>query len=137
MKDIYRLVTYNIKLARERMIKKPVSKPDIDIGDLVLVCDHTSKSFQPRFKEDFRVVSIKGNSVEVKNNHRLLSTFHITDIWKMTMAEKVEELLPNFKKFGRKGKLCMNPDLFEDLGWTLDRDPPDLTKFRDDNASNK
>ena len=76
------------------------------------------------------MVSIKGNSVEVKNNHRLLSTFHITDVRKTTMVEKVEELLPNFKKFGRKGKLCMNADLFEDLGWKLDRDPPDLTVFR-------
>ena len=47
------------------------------------------------------------------------------------MAEKVEELLPDFKNFGRKGKLCMNLDLFEDLGWTLDRDLPDLTIFRD------
>ena len=75
MKDIYRLVIYNIKLARERMIKNqgPVSKPDINIGDLVLVHDHTLKSFQPRFKEDFRFVSIKGNSVEVKTNQGLLN----------------------------------------------------------------
>ena len=25
----------------------------------------------------------------------------------------------------------MGPELFEDLGWTLDRDPPDLSEFRD------
>ena len=31
----------------------------------------------------------------------------------------------------------MNPDLFEDLGWTLDRDPPDLTAFRDNNTGDK
>ena len=103
----------------------------------MLVHDQTSKSFQPRFKEEFRVFSIKGNSVEVKNSHGLLSTFHITDIRKTTMAEKVKELLPDFKKFGRKGKLCMNPDLFKDLGWTLDRDPPDITVFSDNSASDK
>ena len=51
------------------------------------------------------------------------------------MAEKVEELLLHFKKFGRKGKLCINLDLFEDLGWTLDGDPPDLTVFSTNNAS--
>ena len=77
------------------------------------------------------MVSIKGNAVEVKNNYGLLSTFHITDVRKTTMAEKVKGPLPNFKKFGRKGKLCMNPELFEDLGWTVDRDPPDLSEFRD------
>ena len=42
------------------------------------------------------------------------------------MADKVKELLPNFKKFGRKGKLAMEPYLFQDLGWTVDKDPPDL-----------
>ena len=45
-----------------------VKQPEINIGDLILMRDHTSKSFQPHFKEDFRVVGIKGNSVEVKNN---------------------------------------------------------------------
>ena len=83
------------------------------------------------------MVGIKGNSVEVRNNHGLLSTFLITEIQKMTMAEKVEELLSDFKKFGRKGKLCMNLDLFKDLGWTLDRDPPDLSIFRDNTCNNK
>ena len=104
MKDIYCLVMYNIKLARERMIRNqgPISKPDINIGDLVQVQDHTSKSFQPRFKEDFRVVDIKGNSEEVINNHGSPSTFHITDVRKMTMAEKVKELLPHFKKIWKK-----------------------------------
>ena len=138
MKDIYHLVTYNIKLAREWMLKsqKPINKPEINIGDLVLVHDHTSKSFMLRFKEDFRVVSIKGNSLEVKKNHGLLSTFHMTDVRKMTMAEKVEELLPDFQKFGRKGKLCMNPDLFKNLGWTLDHDPPNLMEFRDNMDNN-
>ena len=111
--------------------QEPVNKPEMNMGDLVLIQDLTSKSFQPRFKEDFRVVGIRGNLVEVKNNHGVLSTFHITDVRKMTMAENVKEMLPDFKKFGRKGKLCMNPDLFQDLGWTLDRNPPDLTEFKD------
>ena len=31
----------------------------------------------------------------------------------------------------------MNPDWFEDLGWTLDRDPPDLTAYRDNNKCNE
>lgn len=71
MKDIYHLVIYNIQLAREQMLKnqRPINKPEINVGDLELVCDQTSKSFQPRFREDFRVVSLKGKLIEVKNNH--------------------------------------------------------------------
>ena len=119
------------QISKRTHTEKPVSKPKINTGDLVLVQDHTTRSFQPRLKEDFRVINIKGNSIEVKNNHGFLSTFHITDVTKTAMVEKVKELLPDFKKFGRKGKLCMDPDLFKDLGWTLDQDPPNLIKFRD------
>lgn len=38
--------------AWERMLKHqcPVNRPEIDIGDLLLVRGHTSKPFQPRFK---------------------------------------------------------------------------------------
>ena len=31
----------------------------------------------------------------------------------------------------------MDPDLFEDLGWTLDRNPPDLMVFRNNYTSHK
>ena len=47
------------------------------------------------------------------------------------MAEKGEELLPDFRK------LCMDLDLFKDLGQTLVRDPPDLTVFRDKYTSDE
>ena len=30
----------------------------------------------------------------------------------------------------KKGKLCLDLDLFKDLGWALDRDPPNLSEFR-------
>ena len=30
----------------------------------------------------------------------------------------------------------MDPDLFEDLGWTLDQDPPNLTEFSDNMNNN-
>ena len=55
---------------------------------------------------------------------------------KTAMAEKIKEVLADFNKFGRKGKWCMKLDIFEDLRWTLDRDPPDLTIFRDNTIEN-
>lgn len=42
------------------------------------------------------------------------------------MADKVAGVLQDFKKFARQGKLYIDPDLFEDLGWTLACDPPDF-----------
>ena len=48
-------------------------------GDLVLIKDHTAKAFQPRFKGNFRVVTQRGNQVEVKPTEGgELSKFHVT-----------------------------------------------------------
>ena len=41
-------------------------QPKLKEGGLVLVKDHTAKAFQPRFKGNFRVVTQKGNQVEVR-----------------------------------------------------------------------
>ena len=69
-------------MARECVIEgqQPVKKPNIDVGDLVLVRDHTSKCFWPKYKVDFRVVHIQGNKVEVKDNNGKLSCYHISDV---------------------------------------------------------
>ena len=32
------------------------------VGDLVLMKDHTAKSFEPKYKEDYRVVQIYGTN---------------------------------------------------------------------------
>ena len=34
-------------------------------GDLVLIKDHTAKAFQPCYVGNYRIVSFKGNQVEV------------------------------------------------------------------------
>ena len=60
--------------------QQPVTKPDIAVGDLVLVKDRTSKCFMPKYKVDFRVVCIQGNKVEVKDNNGKLNWCHISDI---------------------------------------------------------
>ena len=54
-----------MRMARECMIEgqQPVTKPNIEVGDLVLVRDHTSKCFMPKYKVDFRIVRIQDNKV--------------------------------------------------------------------------
>ena len=76
---------YNIKLARERMLKNQGlgNKPEIDIGNLVLVKDHTLKSFQLRFQSSL-------------HQRKLQSILHITNVRKMTIAEKVIEIFPDY-----------------------------------------
>ena len=63
--------------------QKPIPNPDINTGDLVLVKDHTSKTFMPKYKTDFHVIRVLGNKVEVKDNNGKMSWYHISDVKKM------------------------------------------------------
>ena len=68
MSNIFQTQIHNLRMAQECIIKgqQPVKKPNIDVGDLVLVRDHTSKCFMPKYKVDFRVVHIQGNRAKLK-----------------------------------------------------------------------
>ena len=84
MSSIFQTQIHNLRMARERVIEgqQPVKKPNIEVGDLVLVRDHTSKCFMPKYKVDFRVVRVQGNRAEVKDNNGKLTWYHISDIKK-------------------------------------------------------
>ena len=97
--------------------QQPITKPEIAVGDLVLVRDHTSMYFMPKYKVDFWVVHIQGNKVKVKDNHGKLSWYHISDIKKTDMITNLMCQLPDVNAFGRKGRLSFDPECVKDLGW--------------------
>ena len=47
MSNIFQMQIHNLRMARECIIEgqQPVTKPDITVGNLVLVRDHTGKVF--------------------------------------------------------------------------------------------
>ena len=61
---MYQMVAQQLYNFRQRYVKtnKYNKIPDhgILVRDLVLVKDHTAKSFEPKYKEDYRVVQIQG-----------------------------------------------------------------------------
>ena len=52
MSSILQAQIHNLRMARECIIEgqQPVTKPDITVGDLVLVRDHTSKCLCPNIR---------------------------------------------------------------------------------------
>ena len=82
MSNIFQTQIHNMRMVRECVIEgqQPVTKPDIVVGNLVLVRDHTSKCFMPKYKVDFHIVHIMGNKVEVKDNNSKLSWYHISTL---------------------------------------------------------
>ena len=108
-------------MARQCVIEdqKPVPDPKIKTCELVLVRDHTSKSFIPNYKTDYHVIRVLGNKVEVKYNNGKKSWFHISDVKKTNMITKLICQLPDYDAFGCKGRLNFDPERVKDLGWTL------------------
>ena len=122
MSNIYQAQIHNLKLSRQHIIEdqKPVTNPKINTGDLVLVRDHTSKSFMPKYKTDYHVIRVLGNKVEVKDNNGKMSWFHISDVKKTDMITKLICQLPDYDAFGCKGRLNFDPERVKDLGWMLE-----------------
>ena len=125
MSHIYQCQIINLQLARHRALKlkvgdtQPSLKTDLAVGDLVLIRDHASKTFMPKYKVDFRIVRILGNKVEVKDNHGKLSFYHVSDIKKTDMVTKLICQLPDHDAFRRRGRLSFDPARVKDLGWDV------------------
>ena len=92
------------------------------VGDLVLVKDHTAKSFAPKYKEDFQVVQIYGtNALQVSDKGGRLHNVHITDVRKINMTEKIATQLKEVYDKGRSAKNLIPQGRIPDLGWNMDQ----------------
>ena len=87
------------------------------VSDLVLVKDHTAKLFEPKYKEDYRVVQIYGtNALQVSDKRGKLHNVHITDVRRINMTEKVTTQLEQIYNKGRTAIKLIPPGLIPDLG---------------------
>ena len=126
LKNMYQMVAQQLYNSRQRYIEdnKYNKVPDhgILVGDLVLVKDHTAKSFEPKYKDDYRVVQIYGtNALQVSDKRGILHNVHFTDVKCINMTEKVANQLEQIYNKGRKAKNLIPPGLIPDLGWNTDQ----------------
>ena len=120
LKNIYQLMVTNLKLAQEKRQPNVHLDPKLKEGDLVPVKDHMAEAFQPRFKENYRVVSQKGNQVEIQPAEGGETVkFDVTDVKKITSVDQAISQLPDYNKLGRLNKLRLNPKNIPDLDWQL------------------
>ena len=126
LKKMYQMVAQQLYNSRQCYIKdnKYNKVPDhgILVEDLVLVKDHTAKSFEPKYKEDYRVVQIYGtNTLQVSDKRGKLHNVHITDVRHINMIEKVATQLEQIYDTGIKAKNLIPQGLIPDLGWNTDQ----------------
>ena len=123
MTKLYHVVAHNLNEARKtRDRNKKSTKPKepvvLRIGDNVLVRDHTSKAFQPKYK-DFCIVGLLGkNQIEIKDNHGHITKVHHKDVKKIPMTEKVCQLYEE-EQLGktREGRKAVPANKMPELGW--------------------
>ena len=129
LKNMYQMVAQQLYNSRQRYTKdnKYNKVPDhgILVGDLVLVKDHTAKSFEPKYKEDYHVVQIYGtNALQVSDKRGKLHNVHITDVRRINMTEKVATQLEQVYNKGRTAKNLIPQGLIPDLGWNTNQQGP-------------
>ena len=113
MTKLYMVSAHNLNEARKEPEK-------LKIGDNVLIRDHTSKAFQPKYK-DFCIVGLLGkNQIEIKDNHRHTTKVHHRDVKKIPMTEKVCQLYEE-EQIGklREGRKAVPSSKMPDLGWDI------------------
>ena len=85
-----------------------------------MVQNHTKGPFDPKYIGDYRVVSLKGNQVEVQLAIGGPTEIkHIKHVKYILPADQYIKQLPDYSAFGRKTMLQMNPDQIPDLHWNL------------------
>ena len=129
LKNMYQMVAQQLYNSRQCYIKEnkynKVPDHDILVGDLVLVKDHTAKSFEPKYKEDYRVVQIYGtNALQVSDKRGKLHNVHIMDVRRINMTEKVATQLKQIYDKGKTAKNLIPQGLIPDLGWNTDKQGP-------------
>ena len=83
------------------------SESPVQPGDLILIKNRTAKSFQPLYKENYRVVKVHGNNVEIRDYRGNISIVHVTDVKKITLTEQVADRYEDLGKQGRFSKKCI------------------------------
>ena len=121
LQRIYYMVAENLKLARERQTKQKSYHPiKLKTEDMVMIKTHADGQFQPVYKGYYRIVSFKGNQVQVIPCEGGKPHFvHISDVKYILPVDNMISHIPTFNQFGRKTKLNLNPDVVPDLKWQI------------------
>ena len=115
LKNMYQMVAQQLYNSRQRYTKDNKYNKVPDHGILV----GTAKSFEPKYKEDYRVVQIYGtNTLQVSDKRGKLRNVHITDVKRINMTENVATQLEQVYNKGRTAKILIPQRL---IGWNTDQ----------------
>ena len=145
MRKLYHIIAYNLaksraaqdgnKYAKEHYHPRPKI---LEPGKNVLVRDHDSKVFKPKYL-DYCVVKMAGkNQVIVKDNHSHETKVHRRDMKVIDSDTKVAEMYDELRKEGRRdAQHCMPVKQIPDLEWEKENREEQNTKQNARNEKEK
>ena len=125
MRKLYHVIAYNLAKSRATQDGNKYTKEHyhprpkvLEPGKNVLVRDHDSKVFKPKYL-DYCVVKMAGkNQVIVKDNHGHETKVHRRDLKVIDSDTKVAEMYDELRKEGKRdAQHCMPVKQIPDLNW--------------------
>ena len=125
MRKLYHVIAFNLAKSRARQDGNKYTKEHyhprpkvLEPGKNILVRDHNSKAFKPKYL-DYSVVKIAGkNQVIVKDNHSHEINMYRRDLKVIDSDAKVDEMYGKLRKEGRRdAQHCMSVKQIPDLEW--------------------
>ena len=120
LKNMFHLAAENLCKARSRRDPSvPKHLPHhFEVGNTVLIKNHTATAFDDKYIGDFCIVSLKGNQVElIPSTGGKSKMEHISNIKYIMPAESYISQIPDYETFGCQTKLHLNPRNIPDLSW--------------------
>ena len=121
MKSIFELVAVNLKKARVH--KDPEQFFEITrlcVGDMVMIKNHTTKPFEPKYIGDYRIIKLMGHRAQLQPcKGGPIKEEHLDHIKYVLPAGRYICAIPDYEHYGRKTNLRLNPNKIPDLQWEL------------------
>ena len=147
MNKLYLVIAHNLheaRKARDKNTTRDISKETdiLRLGDNVLVRDHISKVFQPKYK-DFCITGFLGkNQIEVKDNHGHTTKVHRRDIKKIPMTDKICQMYEEEQvSKTRNGRKLVPDNIMPKLSWNLEKqeaiEQEDIQQLEGTNSQNR
>ena len=87
-------------------------------GNTILIKNHTAGPFDPKYIDDYCIVSFWGNQIElIPSTGGKSKMEHISNIKYIMPAERYISQLPDYELFGQQTKLRLNSKNIPDLSW--------------------
>ena len=125
MRKLYHVIAYNLAKSRATQDGNKYAKEDyhprpkiLEPGKNILVRDHDSKVFKPKYLDYCVVKMAEKNQVIVKDNHGHETKVHRRDLKVIDSDAKVAEMYGELRKEGRRDtQHCMPVKQIPDLEW--------------------